>query len=285
MLQQAKARNIDEEKQKRDEERLFRRMQEINYKILVLSGKGGVGKSTVAVNLAAALSAMEKKAGLLDVDIHGPSVPTLLGLQGCRFEFEGNEILPVTVSDTLKVVSIGFLLDKKTDAVIWRGPRKFHMIKQFLTDVNWGSLDYLVVDSPPGTGDEPMAVAQLAGAPSGAVIVTTPQDVAIHDVRRCVTFCHTLSIPVLGIVENMSGLVCPHCGETIDLFKSGGGEALAEEMNVPFLGKIPIEPEIVRLGDDGLSYSEHNTNHPAVNHFKPIAQQIISTSMNTAIES
>ncbi len=285
MLQQAKARNIDEEKQKRDEERLSRRMQEINYKILVISGKGGVGKSTVAVNLAAALSAMEKKAGLLDVDIHGPSVPTLLGLQGCRFEFEGNEILPVTVSDTLKVVSIGFLLDKKTDAVIWRGPRKFHMIKQFLTDVNWGSLDYLVVDSPPGTGDEPMAVAQLAGAPSGAVIVTTPQDVAIHDVRRCVTFCHTLSIPVLGIVENMSGLVCPHCGETIDLFKSGGGEALAEEMNVPFLGKIPIEPEIVRVGDNGLSYGEHKTDHPAANHFKPIAQQIISTSMNTAIES
>ncbi len=273
----------DKEKQKqlekqRQEERLKQRMQEIHFKILVLSGKGGVGKSTVSVNLAEALVAEGKNVGLLDVDIHGPSIPTLMGLNNTRLQFENDNIIPVAVSDNLKVVSIGFLLEKNTDAVIWRGPRKFHLIRQFLTDVHWGALDYLVVDSPPGTGDEPMSVAQLAGSPCGAVVVTTPQDVAIRDVRRCITFCNAVSVPVLGIVENMSGFSCPNCGEKIDLFKSGGGQVLADEMGVPFLGQIPIDPQIVLSGDFGESFVNRYRNHPVSNHFRQIIRQIISAN-------
>ncbi len=283
MSQQMPPTHIDEEKRKQEKEKLDRRMHEIGYKILVLSGKGGVGKSTVAANLAAAFVNQGKNVGLLDVDIHGPSIPTLFGLTTNKLEIEGNEIIPANVSDFLKVVSIGFLLEKNTDAVVWRGPRKFNMIRQFLTDVRWGSLDYLVIDSPPGTGDEPLSVAQLVGSPAGAVIVTTPQDVAIHDVRRCITFCQMVSVPVLGIVENMSGFICPNCGTKIDLFKSGGGQILAKEMNVPFLGRIPIEPQIVQTGDAGISFVNQYENHTVSYHFQQIVQQIITAHDNRRI--
>ena len=264
----------DESKRQAEEQALQSRMGRIRHKLLVLSGKGGVGKSTVATNLAVSLASAGKMVGLLDVDVHGPSVPKLLGLEGRQIEFGNGELLPVRVNDNLAVISIGFLLPGDSEPVIWRGPRKHGAIHQFLKDVAWGNLDYLVVDSPPGTGDEPMSVAQLVGAPAGAVIVTTPQDVAIADVRRCISFCHQLSLPVVGIVENMSGYVCPKCGEKIDLFKTGGGKALAGQMKVPFLGSIPIAPEIVTDGDAGRPFVDTLGQASAGQAFAGVVQSI-----------
>ncbi len=231
------------------------RMCRIEHKIMVLSGKGGVGKSTVAVNLAAALVAAGKRVGLLDVDIHGPSVPKLLQLEGTTLAGSEQTVFPATTvccDGTLNVMSIGFLLRNRDDAVIWRGPMKHTVIKQFLRDVEWGELDYLVVDSPPGTGDEPLTVAQLIENADGAVVVTTPQQMSVQDVRRCIVFCRQLELPVLGVVENMSGFVCPGCGELWRIFGSDGGRIMSEEMGVPFLGSIPIEPEVAALGDRGV---------------------------------
>jgi ATP-binding protein involved in chromosome partitioning len=264
----------DESKQQAEEQALQSRMGRIGRKLLVLSGKGGVGKSTVAANLAVALASAGKTVGLLDVDVHGPSIPKLLGLEGRQIEFGNGELLPVRVNDNLAVISIGFLLPRAAEPVIWRGPRKHAAIRQFLKDVAWGDLDYLVVDSPPGTGDEPMSVVQLVGAPAGAVIVTTPQEVAIADVRRCISFCHRLYLPVIGIVENMSGYVCPRCGEKIDLFKAGGGKALAEQMKVPFLGSIPLAPEIVTCGDAGRPFVDTEGPAAAGQAFAGIVQSV-----------
>jgi len=230
------------------------RMASIKHKILVLSGKGGVGKSTVAVNLAVSLALAGKPTGLLDIDIHGPSVPKILSLEGEGVVPGQDGMLPVRMGENLKVMSIGFLLPSGDDAVIWRGPRKYHTIKQFLKDVEWGDLDFLIVDSPPGTGDEPLAIAQLLENADGALVVTTPQDVALSDVRRGITFCRSLNLPVLGVIENMSGFVCPKCGERTDIFRSGGGEKMATEMKVPFLGRIPIDPQIVEACDSGQPY-------------------------------
>ena len=233
-----------------------RRMCQIKHKILVLSGKGGVGKSTVAVNLAVSLVLANKRVGLLDIDVHGPSVPRLLGLDGRAVEGTGTAILPVQYTENLKVMSIGFLLQRREDAVIWRGPMKFAIIKQFLKDVEWGALDYLIVDSPPGTGDEPLSIAQLIPEADGAIVVTTPQEIAVADVRRCITFCRQINLRVIGVIENMSGLVCPHCGKTVEVFKSGGGKHMAREMGVLFLGSIPIDPQIVDASDAGTPYVE-----------------------------
>jgi len=269
---------IGDSPQQQAEQALKSRMADIDRKILVLSGKGGVGKSTVAANLAAALALAGNRVGLLDIDIHGPSVPKMMGLDSRQIECVGEELLPVKVSDNLAVMSIGFLLPSREDPVMWRGPRKHGMIHQFLKDVLWGDLDYLVVDSPPGTGDEPMSIAQLVGSPAGAVIVTTPQDVAIDDVRRCVTFCREISLPVIGILENMSGLACPKCGEHIDLFKRGGGAALAQEMRVPFLGQIPIDPEVVVAGDSGTALLRDGPKSPAAKAFSEIVDSVISTN-------
>jgi len=230
------------------------RMNDIGMKFLVLSGKGGVGKSTVAANLAVALAMTGKRVGLLDVDIHGPSIPKLMGLEGSEVHTDGGSIVPAQLDSGLKVMSIAFLLADRDAAVIWRGPLKFKAIQQFLKDVAWGRLDYLIIDSPPGTGDEPLSVAQLVGHPAAAVIVTTPQDVAIADVRRCVSFCRTLELPVAGLIENMSGFLCPHCGHRTDVFKKDGGRALADETNVPFLGCLPIDPGIVAAGDAGIPF-------------------------------
>jgi len=267
---------MDESQRQAEELVLQGRMERIGHKLLVLSGKGGVGKSTVAANLAVSLASAGKAVGLLDVDVHGPSIPKLLGLEGRQIEFGDQEMVPVRMNDNLAVMSIGFLLQKGTDAVIWRGPRKYHVIRQFLKDVAWDRLDYLVVDSPPGTGDEPMSVAQLVGSPAGAVVVTTPQDVAIADVRRCISFCNSLSLPVVGIVENMSGYVCPKCGERIDLFKTGGGEALADETKVPFLGRIPIDPHIVTAGDAGQPFVDMQGQTSASQAFAGIVQSILA---------
>ena len=234
---------------------LAERLNQIEHKIFVLSGKGGVGKSTVAANLAVALAVRGFRTGLLDIDLHGPSIPKMLRLEGQQLGSNGKTIEPASFGEGLKVVSIGFMLQSQDDAVIWRGPLKMGVIKQFVKDVNWGELDYLIVDSPPGTGDEPLSICQLIEDADGAVIVTTPQDVAVTDVRKCVSFCGKLSVPVLGVVENMSGFVCPHCGERTDLFKSGGGKEMAENMGVPFLGSVPLDPQVVASGDEGRPFA------------------------------
>ncbi|MBN1149756.1 Mrp/NBP35 family ATP-binding protein [candidate division WOR-3 bacterium] len=261
-----------------NDKQLIEKLSEIDRKIVVLSGKGGVGKSTVAVNLAFALAFLGKKTGLLDVDIHGPSVPTMLGKATTRAFGEGSEIMPVEVENVknLKIISIGFLLENPDDAVIWRGPLKTGLIKQFLKDVKWGKLDFLIVDCPPGTGDEILSTVQFLGKTVEAVVVATPQEVAAADVRKSLNFCKKLDVPVLGVVENMSGFICPHCGKNTDIFKSGGGEAMAKNSGVPFLGKVPIELEIVNSGDEGrpLVTSPKSSNMSKV--FSQIAEKIIS---------
>jgi len=274
----AKERRPDEsEKDFIERQELERRLCHIQHKLLVLSGKGGVGKSTVAANLAVSLARAGKKVGLLDIDVHGPSIPTLLGLGGRQIVAAEEGMLPVRLNANLAVMSIGFLLGGENTPVIWRGPMKYGAIRQFLKDVVWGELDYLIVDLPPGTGDVPMSAAQLVGSGAGAVIVTTPQGLAIADVRRCVSFCNAVSLPIVGIVENMSGFVCPKCGEQIDLFKTGGGEALAKEMSVPFLGKVPIDPQIVTSGDTGSPLSEQQDPSPGNIAFAEIVSGILSS--------
>ena len=229
-------------------------MENVKHKFLVLSGKGGVGKSSIAANLAVWLSMRGKNVGLLDIDIHGPSIPKLLNLEGMNIQAVGEKMLPVVYSDTLKIMSIGFLLQNENDALIWRGPMKHNVIKQFVTDVQWGDLDYLVVDCPPGTGDEPLSVAQLLGKIDGAIIVTTPQQLAVVDVRKCITFCRQLNLPVLGVIENMSGFVCPHCNQRIEIFTGNGGQEMARDFTVPFLGKIPMDPTLARACDLGRPF-------------------------------
>ena len=264
-----------------DRQALSRRMCQIEHKIMVLSGKGGVGKSTVAVNLACALALAGKHVGLLDVDIHGPSVPRLLNIEGVPVSGSGTTIDPVKVGcrpGLLSVMSIG-LLCAAEDAVIWRGPRKFGAIKQFLKDVEWGKLDYLVVDSPPGTGDEPLAVAQLIGNADGAVVVTTPQQLAVQDVRRCVVFCRQLNLAVLGVVENMSGFVCPNCGERVDIFGAEGGRILAEDMGVPYLGSIPIDPAAVTSGDSGRPMVQTSPHSVMAMAFGRIVRQLLESEL------
>jgi len=269
----SKRKKDESEEEFEDRRKLQSRLCRIRHKVVVLSGKGGVGKSTVAVNLATALMLSGKRVGLLDVDIHGPSIPTMLGLeretiQGCE---EG--LLPIVLGE-MKVMSLGFLLRNQDDAVIWRGPLKMSVIKQFLKDVVWGDLDYLIIDSPPGTGDEPLSVCQLIGALDGAVIVTTPQKVATVDVRKSITFCRQLHVPVLGVVENMSGFVCPKCGEVTQVFLSGGGKRIAEDMNVAFLGSIPMDLKIAESCDSGRALFGQDSASPMARVMNKIIMQI-----------
>ena len=235
---------------------------DVKHVILVLSGKGGVGKSTVSVNLAFALANHGKNVGLLDLDFHGPSIPKMLGIEDQRPAVLAQTIEPVHVTGNLAVMSMAFLLPDTSSPVIWRGPMKMGAIQQFLAEVNWGSLDYLVVDLPPGTGDEALTIAQLAPNVKGAVIVTTPQDVAVIDAIKAVKFIEKLDIPVLGIIENMSGMLCPHCGETINLFSKGGGKKAAEDLGVPYLGAIPLDPEMVKAGDEGRPFILQHADSP-----------------------
>jgi len=255
---------------------LAERMGRIGKKIIVLSGKGGVGKSTVAVNLAVALSLSGARVGLLDVDIHGPSVPQMLRLGGARVQGAEEGMLPVEVGP-LKVMSLGFLLEATDTPVVWRGPMKAGVIRQLLADVAWGELDYLVVDCPPGTGDEPLSVIQLLQQPDGAVIVTTPQEVALLAVRKSVTFCRQLKLPVLGVVENMSGFACPSCGEVVQIFKSGGGRQMAAAMGVPFLGGVPITQAVVESTDAGRPCVQYCGADPAAQAFQHIADEVRGT--------
>jgi len=263
MQSRGSAKDAEAEKQEQAE-RLAGRLARIKRKIVVLSGKGGVGKSTVAANLATSLAQRGFDTGLLDVDIHGPSIPRLLGLGGKRIMTSADGVMvPVVLGERLKVMSMGFLLGDDDEAVIWRGPLKMGVIRQFLSDVEWGELDYLVVDAPPGTGDEPLSIAQLigqAGPIDGAVIVTTPQDLALADV----------------LVENMSVFACPHCGKETAIFKEGGGEALARRASVRFLGRIPIDPAVTEASDDGRPYVSGDGDTPCRRAFEAVAEGVLS---------
>jgi len=227
-------------------------MDRIPHKILVMSGKGGVGKTSVAVNLAHAFQTIGLRAGLMDVDIHGPNVPLMCGVEGAQAQVVDGRVVPVLSAGGVNVVSMSFFLPSAQEAVIWRGPVKMGAIQQFMSDVDWSDVDVLVIDCPPGTGDEPLSVAQLLG-PSldGAIIVTTPQDVSLLDSGRSVTFAKKLKIRVLGILENMAGFACPHCGEETDLFGRNGGKLAARALEVPYLGHLPISVAMVAAGDAG----------------------------------
>ncbi len=266
---------MEQAKINEEDKKIADNLNNIRNRVLVFSGKGGVGKSTVAVNLGLALSERQLKVGLLDVDIHGPNLAKMLGEEGQQLTSAGNnKILPVSVTKNLSVVSMAFLLQDQNTPVIWRGPLKMKLIQQFLGDVVWGKLDWLVIDSPPGTGDEPLSVAQLIPA-TGAIIVTTPQEVSLLDSRKAVNFARRLKLRIHGIIENMSGFVCPHCGKRINLFKEGGGEKAAKELGVPFLGRIPIDPKIVESGDDGKPFIVHYPESEASKAFNGIVDEVL----------
>jgi ATP-binding protein involved in chromosome partitioning len=253
--------------------RIKENMGQIKHKIVVMSGKGGVGKSTMSTNIAYGLALAGKKVGILDADLHGPNIPLMLGVEGIKLPSLGE---PLKLNDNLKAVSLSFYMENSNDPIVWRGPAKMGAIKQLLGDVNWGELDYLVVDLPPGTGDEPLTIAQDLGKVDGSVIVTTPQDVAVLDSRKSVKFSKMVNMPVMGIVENMSGFVCPHCNERIDIFKTGGGEKAAKEMEVDFLGKIPMTAEMVEAGDAGKPYIFSNKEGVAYNALNSVIEKIIN---------
>lgn len=263
-------------KESEEDIKVTKTLAKIKNRLLIFSGKGGVGKSTVAANLALAFARKGLKVGLLDVDIHGPNLAKMLGVEGKRLNVSPEGIKAVDVNENLKLVSMSFLLQDPNLPVIWRGPMKMKAIQQFLGDVDWGELDWLVIDSPPGTGDEPLSVAQLIPA-TGAVVVTTPQEVSLMDSRKAVSFAFKLNLKVLGIIENMSGMICPHCGEKIDLFKVGGGKKAALELGVPFLGKIPIDPQIVTSGDEGKPFIVNQLDSEASKAFMEIVEKIIET--------
>lgn len=259
------------------------RMAEIKHKILVLSGKGGVGKSTFSAQLAWALAAKDNQVGILDIDICGPSVPRMMGVENEEVRKSNFGWSPVYADDNLGVMSVGFMLSSRDDAVIWRGPRKNGLIKQFLTDVYWGELDFLVVDAPPGTSDEHISIAQYLKQSNvdGAVIVTTPQEVALMDVRKEINFCKKVKIPILGVVENMAGFVCPCCKTKSDIFPAvtGGAAKMARDMGVPFLGSIPMDPQLLRACELGQSYLKHHDEKAtAVEPFKAIIENLMKTT-------
>jgi ATP-binding protein involved in chromosome partitioning len=245
----------------------------IKNKILVMSGKGGVGKTSTSVNLAIALAKKGFRVGLIDVDLHGPDVPRMLGLEGMPEINQNKKLNPMRYSDNLKAISIESFTPNKDDAIIWRGPLKFSAIRQFIGDVDWGELDFLVIDSPPGTGDEPLTVAQTI-KDARAIIVTTPQEVALADVRKSINFCKAVDMKIFGLIENMSGFACPHCGEMITLFGSGGGKKTAEQMGITFLGSIPFDPKMVVCGDSGACYQEVHGESAVTRAFAVVAERL-----------
>ena len=250
----------------------------IKHVVIVLSGKGGVGKSTVSSNIAITVAQKGLQVGLMDIDITGPNIPKMFGIEDEQIMVNDNrKLMPVIVPPSMKVMSMAFLLPSKDAPVIWRGPVKMSAIRQFLEDVEWGDLDYLVIDMPPGTGDEAISIMQLIPKADGVVIVTTPQDVSLLDSRKSITFAAESQIPIIGIVENMSGFVCPHCGEVTDIFKSGGGLETATEFDIQFLGRVPIEPAIVLSGDSGMPVVISHPDSASAKAFEEITDKVLRT--------
>ncbi len=287
--------------------RMSKMSETIKHKIMVLSGKGGVGKTTVATGIALSLAKMGKKVGLMDIDITGPNVPKMLGLEGTELHIEDGQIFPAIGPHGIKVISMAFLIEDPDKPVIWRGPIKLGAIQQFIGDVAWGDLDALVIDFPPGTGDEPLTVSQTLPNLDGVVIVTTPQEVALMDSRKSINFAKTISVPVLGVVENMSGyklsgnaspgtefsLIGPNgvplniiasedgaWSATLDLFKSGGGEESAQDLDVPFLGRLPFDPGVVRGGDDGVHRIVADPSGETAQAFSGVVEKILNSLDN-----
>ncbi len=261
-------RRIEEYKQ------LKERMDRVRYKIAIMSGKGGVGKSLITVNLAAALASEGRGVGVLDADLHGPTVPKMLGLKGARLEAGDNGIIPPTGLRGIKVASMDFLLPSQDSPVIWRGPLKMTAIRQLLSEVDWGDLDYLLIDLPPGTGDEALTVIQLLPGINGVVIVTIPNEVSGQVVEKSITFARQMKTHIIGLVENMSFLICPHCGERIELFGEGVGQKITMDMGIPFLGSIPFDPNVARRSDNGTPFVAADPQSFTAKAFKEIVTKI-----------
>ena len=257
-----------------DQEKFKERMGKIKHKIAVISGKGGVGKSTITVNLATAFALKGSRVGILDADIHGPTVPRLLGLEGSQVQTTAMGALPVDGPLKMKVMSIDFFMAEQMPT-IWRGPLKMRAIRQLLGEIVWGDLDFLFIDLPPGTGDEPLSIAQLLPDLDGVVIVTMPSDLSSSIVKKAVTFAQRLKLPIIGVVENMSGFVCPHCNEKIEIFSSGGGKKMAQEEGVPFLGSIPIDPKVSADSDKGAPFIISHKDSAAAKAFMEIVSKIV----------
>ena len=245
----------------------------IKHKFIIMSGKGGVGKTSTAVNLSLTLASLGRQVGIMDVDLHGPDVPRMLGLSGMLDLGANQKLNPIRYSKNLAAVSIESLTPTKDEAIIWRGPVKYSAIQQFIGDVAWGDLDFLLIDAPPGTGDEPLTVAQTI-PDAKAIIVTTPQEVSLADVRKSINFCKTVKMEIFGLIENMSGFACPHCDAVIDLFGSGGGEKTAIAAGIPFLGKIPFDQKMVECGDAGVSIQQAHKDSPVSEAFRAVAQKM-----------
>ncbi|MBC8313437.1 MAG: Mrp/NBP35 family ATP-binding protein [Candidatus Cloacimonetes bacterium] len=253
--------NDSEKKKEMTEKFLKENINKIKHKLIILSGKGGVGKSTIAVNLAFGLSKIGKKVGVLDVDIHGPSIAKLLGIEGRVITKSKNDRPgPIRVNDNLFAMTIASLLKNPDDPIIWRGPLKMGVIKQFLSDIQWPVLDYLIIDCPPGTGDEPLSAVQIIGKLDGSIIVSTPQDLALLDVRKTINFSVKMNVPILGIIQNMSAFKCPHCGKEIDVFSGSGISKAVKDFGIEVLGKIPIDKKIAESGDAGLGFIHNYEN-------------------------
>ena len=264
------------------ETRLRDSLSRIGHVIIVMSGKGGVGKSTVSSNLAQALSMKGYQTGLMDIDITGPNIPMMFHIEDEKlYANDNNKLIPISVPPSLSVISMAFLLPERDSAVMWRGPMKASAIRQFIEDVEWGDLDYLIIDMPPGTGDEAISVVQLIPKADGAVIVTTPQDVAVLDSRKSISFAAQTKLPILGLVENMSGFVCPHCGELTEIFGSGGGEKAAESLKIQFLGRVPLEPGVAMSGDSGMPIVMSEPESKSAAAFNSIVNKIIRTVEKT----
>jgi ATP-binding protein involved in chromosome partitioning len=268
----------DQQKQQFEQEQKLRlQLGKIKHKIAVISGKGDVGKSTLTANLAMAVAMQghKGKVGVLDADIHGPCIPKMLGLKGqALMSGPGGMWFPVIGQQGIKVVSMDFLLPNDAAPVIWRGPLKMRAIRQFLSDITWGELDYLFIDLPPGTGDEPLSVMQLIPDMDGVVIVTMPSEVSQAVVKKAVMFAKQIGVPVIGIVENMSGYVCPDCGAKVNIFKAGGGKKIAQDLSVPYLGSIPLDPRICNDADNGVPFIASKITSPATEAFAEIVSKI-----------
>ncbi|MCW4051135.1 MAG: Mrp/NBP35 family ATP-binding protein [Candidatus Bathyarchaeota archaeon] len=255
-------------------EQIKNRMNKIQHKIAIISGKGGVGKSLVTVNLAMGL-ADNGRVAILDADLTGPCVPKMLGLKGTKMRAGPTGIAPVVGPKGVEVVSMDFLLPNDEAPVIWRGPLKMGAIRQFLGEVAWGEQEFLLVDLPPGTGDESLSILQLLPEMDGVIIVTIPSEVSQAVVKKAITFARKMNVPVFGIVENMSGMICPHCGETINVFSEGGGAKVSEEMNVELLGSIPMDPKVSVDSDAGVPFILNNPDSPASKAFREIIEKIV----------